>query len=404
MQPFRECAITGYSIISALGNQISSVWDALAKGHHAIKRLDETRSNAIKVAGFIDAESYREFCGPYISKKNDRTTSFSLAAVSQLIQSEQLNTVNSGIILGTGYGTIDMIDQLSQKKYKEGQRFPAYTLTSSMNNSTVSQLSIQFGFKRYNTTLFTACSSGINAIGLAYRLIKHGYEDSIMVVGVESGLSPSILESWASLRAASPLDDPEVACCPFSINRSGVVLGEGAAAILIESKEHAIKRNAKILAEIVSYSTNIDGFHITQSEATSQTAVMKNALTEAKLDIEDIDLISVHGTSTPLGDKSEYTAIYNLFNEKTHTVPINALKSQFGHTIAASGVFETIFSIEMMNRNTILPTIHYTPDPEINLNVITALTPSSLNVVLKNSFAFGGNNACIILKKPNSIF
>ncbi|NBV41799.1 beta-ketoacyl-[acyl-carrier-protein] synthase family protein [bacterium] len=394
-----SCVVTGYSVVTPLGNKVSDVWDALASRHHAVKRLPYV-DLPVKVAAYFDPDQYETYCNPFISKKNDRTTTLSLAAVSELMSgTEGLEPAGTGVIVGTGFGTVETVDRLLKSKYLNGSRFPPYSITSSMGNSTVAQLSIQFGFKRFNTTLYTACSAGTNAIGLAYRLIKHGYEKAIVVVGVESAVSANVLESWASLRAASTVDDPDLACAPFSIHRKGLVAGEGVGAILLESRESAATGHRPMLAEIKGYATNCDGVHLTQADAQSQCAVIREALSDAEIASHDVDLVSSHGTSTPVGDKCEADVIRQIFDKRGGVVPVNALKSQFGHTIGASGVLDTIFSIEMMQRGMILPTIHYEPDPELEINVVSELTSASLSCILKNSFGFGGNNAALVIQK-----
>ena len=267
-----------------------------------------------------------------------------------------------------------------------------------MENATSSQIAMNFGYKGYNSTLFTACSAGTNAIGTAYRLIKHGYAESIIVVGVDASLTPIMLEAWVSLRAASMSDDPGIACAPFSSHRSGLVLGEGVGAILIESPASAEKRGAKILASVTGYATNCDAGHLTQSDLGSQTSVMQEALKDAGESPDSVDMISSHGTSTPVGDKAEAQAIRQVFGDKGKSVPVNALKSQLGHTVGASGVLEVIFSVLMMEHDMILPTINYREDPALGINVVSESIEASINCVLKNSFGFGGNNASLVLR------
>lgn len=394
-----NCVVSGYSVITPFGNSVNETWDILVKGGNAVSSLPIfPERKTPKIAAYIEQERFNTMCNLYLSERTDRSTILALSAVHSLLNTSTFNPNKTGLIVGTGIGTSELPGNLYAKRHRDNKRFPAFTITSCMQNATASRLAITFGLKRFNTTLFTACSSGTNAIGMAYRLISSGQESSIIVVGVDAALNTDILEAWASLRITSDHNDSN-ACCPFSENRSGLVLGEGVGVMMLESYENAKKHNRIPLAEIKGYASNCDATHLTQPDVHSQTMVIAEALHDAKIAPCQIDLISAHGTSTLIADKSESDAINAFFRDQSSHIPVTALKSQFGHTIGASGVLETIFSIEMMRRSTILPTLHYKQDPLINLNIVTSPTTSQITHVLKNSFGFGGNNAALILKK-----
>lgn len=393
------CVVTGVSAITPLGNDLDQIWGQLKLGGNAIRSLgdDIVKTRGIKVAASIDPSQFDRFCPNYKTRKTDRSTTLVLNAVDLLVQKDPtLDLRDAGVILGTGFGITELADHLYRDTYEQKMRVPPHTITSCMENVTASQVAMTYGCRGYNTTLFTACSAGTNALGLAYRLIKHGYEKKIVVIGVDAALTQIMLDAWAALRAGSISDDPNSACLPFSSNRSGLVIGEGVGVMLLESYSSAVARGAMMHAEVLGYASNCDAAHITQSDIYSQAAVISAAIADAKISNQDIDLISAHGTATIVGDKAEADAITLAFGE--NKVPVNALKSQLGHTIGASGILESIFSIMMMQHSTILPTINYTPDPLCQINVIPEATETPIRYVLKNSFGFGGNNASLILK------
>lgn len=374
-------------------------WECLSRGDHAVRALPGISGRRTpKIAAYIPPEVFDSVCLPYLSDRTDRSTILALSASRVLLETLSLDAEQTGLIVGTGFGTSELSGRLYANRHGGNQRFPVFTITSCMQNATASRLAIEFGLKRFNTTLFTACSAGTNAIGMAYRLIASGQESAMLVVGVDAALNPDMLEAWTSLRVTSSRDDI-TACRPFSIHRSGLVLGEGVAVLLLESQENAEKHGRVPCAEVIGYASNCDATHLTQPDVSSQKKVMAEALTEAQIAPEQIDLISAHGTATPVGDKAEADAISAFFGARASEIPVSALKSQFGHTIGASGALETVFSIEMMQRSMVLPTAHYAKDPDIHLNVVAGLMPTPMTYVLKNSFGFGGNNAALVLKK-----
>lgn len=392
------CVVTGMSAITPLGHDLDTMWQQLQSGANAIRPLNgSVKTRGIKVAAYIDPSQFDTYCPDYKSKKTDRSTTLALNAVNLLIQQDPtLDLRDAGVILGTGFGITELADHLYRDTYEKKLRVPPHTITACMENVTASQVAMTYGCRGYNSTLFTACSAGTNALGLAYRLIKHGYERKMLVIGVDASLTQIMLDAWAALRAGSISDNPSQACLPFSQNRSGLVVGEGVGVMLLESSDSASSRKATVHAKIAGYASNCDAAHITQSDVNSQAAVIKSALSDAGLSNQDIQMISAHGTATVVGDKAEAEAI-NLVFGANNGIPVNALKSQLGHTIGASGILESIFSIMMMQKSTILPTINYTPDPLCPINVIPKTTHADMGHVLKNSFGFGGNNTSLIL-------
>ncbi len=395
-----QCFVSAYSAITPFGSCVNDTWRKLVSGETAIRPLENKLrgTRGIKVAAYIDQDQFESFCPNYRTKKSDRSTVLALNAVDWLIkQYPDLDLNDAGVIVGTGFGVTELADQLYQGIYERKARVPPHTITACMENVTASQVAMIHGCRGFNTTLFTACSAGTNALGLAYRLIKHGYEKRVIVIGVDASLTQTILDAWAVLRAATMSGDPDNASLPFSLNRTGLVIGEGVGVMVLESDDSVTTRNAPIYAEIVGYASNCDAAHITQSDIHSQANVIKMAVADANISLGQIGLISAHGTATVVGDKAESDAI-NLVFGRGNDVPVNALKSQLGHTIGASGVLESIFSIMMMQHNTILPTINYLADPACPIRVISKVSESKINYFLKNSFGFGGNNAALIFK------
>jgi 3-oxoacyl-[acyl-carrier-protein] synthase II len=270
------------------------------------------------------------------------------------------------------------------------------------------QIAINMGIRGINFAVVTACATGTNSIGEASEIIRRGQTDVMLAGGCEAAIVPLAMAGLSKMGAMSTYSgDPTRASRPFNLDRTGFVMGEGAAVIVLESLNHAQSRNAKILAELVSYGSTNDAFHISAPaiNGTGAAVCMKMALERGDIDIQDIDYINAHGTGTPLNDKSETTAIKTVFGDLAYKIPISSTKSMTGHLLGAAGAIEAVFSVKTIQDGIIPPTINYeVPDPECDLDYVpNQARPSQVKYVMSNSFGFGGHNATIIFREYEKV-
>ena len=406
----RRVAITGMGIISPLGNSCASFFDGLAAGKSAIKRMTGAYSERLSTRIAAEVNFVPE---EYFPKKNartlDRVSQFARVAASQAwmdagIELSEENKRRAGVYLGTGMGGArtleDSYAQLFEQKVK---RLHPLTVVMVMNNAAASAISIEHGLKGPCLTFSTACSSSAVAIGEAFRLIKHGYADTMLAGGTESLLTCGIMMSWESIGTlAREAEDPSTSCRPFSKDRTGFVLGEGAAVMVLESWDQATKRGARIYGEVAGYGSTSDGEHITKPSVEGQASAMQAALDEAGMSPKHIDYINAHGTATVANDVAETQAIRKVFGQRAYDIPISSTKSMHGHLLGAAGAVELVAAVLAMRNRTVPPTATLAvPDPECDLDYVPgkARTGIDLKTVMSNSFAFGGTNAVLIVRK-----
>jgi 3-oxoacyl-[acyl-carrier-protein] synthase II len=344
----------------------------------------------------------------------DRGTQFALAAAQQAVQDAALEINESncdriGAVIGTGIGGIDT---LSQQFYNFVERGPSrvspFLVPMMLPDTPGGTIAIKMGIKGVNLAVVTACATGTNAIGEASEIIRRGQTDVMLAGGCEASIVPLAMAGLSKMGAMSTYSgDPTRASRPFNLDRTGFVMGEGAAVIVLESLEHAQSRNANILAELVSYGSTNDAFHISAPAINGSGAAncMNMALERGDLDIEDIDYINAHGTGTPLNDKSETAAIKTVFGDRAYQIPVSSTKSMTGHLLGAAGAVEAMFSVKTIQDGIIPPTINYeVPDPECDLDYVpNQARPDQVKYVMSNSFGFGGHNATIILSKYDKV-
>jgi 3-oxoacyl-[acyl-carrier-protein] synthase II len=270
-----------------------------------------------------------------------------------------------------------------------------------MFNSLSSNLSIHFGLLGTNVVIAAACSSGANAIGLATMLIRHGYADTVLAGGADSSLTPALFASWTRLRVLAQHPEPQKASRPFDRQRNGMVLGEGAAMVVLEARENAERRGLAPLATIRGYGTSSDAYHITAPTIAGQQRAMENCLADADLLAKDIDYINAHGTGTKANDETEARAIVEICGRRGSDMPLSSTKSMLGHSLGASGAMELIVCVESLRHGFVPPTLNcHEPDPDLGLDYVPNVgRPHAMTVVVSNSFAFGGSNASILLEK-----
>jgi 3-oxoacyl-[acyl-carrier-protein] synthase II len=407
----RRVAITGLGIISPCGNNIDDFSANLMAGKSGVRRISSTYSNAlsVKIAAEVDFNPLDYFTKRQASSM-DRFNQFALAAASQSWKDAELSLdakekERTGVYIGSGMGGANTIEDLYHQLFRHNaDRVKPLTVLMVMNNASASHISIEYGLSGPCLTISTACASSSNAIGEAFRQIRDGYADVMLAGGAEAFLTYGGFRSWESLRvlAVEDAQDPSKSCKPFSKNRTGLVLGEGAAIVALEEMERAVSRGASIYAELLGYGSTSDADHMTRPSFGGQARAISEALKETGLLPEDIDYINAHGTATQWNDLLETQAIKKVFGDYAYKVPISSTKSMHGHTMGAAGAIEFIVSLLAIKHQSVPPTINLVlPDPECDLDYVPNIGRKGVkvNTVMSNSFAFGGTNAVLIVRK-----
>lgn len=409
----QRVVITGLSIVSPLGNTISDLTHNVFSGISGIKRLetpfvDEMDCKIAAQSQFNPADHFTKHAYSML----DRTSQIALHASNEAIKDANLSLDDAmrprmGVYLGTGMGGAQSIEDGYVRLYKDGaSRLKPFTVLMSMNNAAASAIALEHQLTGPNQTFSTACSSSAVAIGEASRLIRHGYADVMLAGGAEALLTFGTMKAWEALRTLAEEDPNDIgaSCKPFSTDRTGLVLGEGAAILVLESYEHAMARGAKIYAEIAGYGAANDCNHITQPSVNGQSATMQAGLRDACLSAESIQYINAHGTGTKLNDVTETNSIKNVFGAHAYELSVSSTKSMHGHLMGAAGALEAVITTLAVYNDTLPPTINLTnPDPECDLDYVpnVSKTLPRLEYAMSNSFAFGGTGASLILRKSN---
>ncbi|HHT66017.1 MAG TPA: beta-ketoacyl-ACP synthase II [Clostridiales bacterium] len=404
--------ITGLGAITPLGNTVDLFWENIKKGKCGIKRITrfDTEDFQVKIAAQIDEFDPQDYMDKKEARRMDRYTQFAMAASNMAVKQAELdmakvNAERFGVILGSGIGGIETLENQAGILLTKGpSRVSPFFIPMMIGNMAAGQISIAFGARGANTTIVTACASATNAIGEAFRTIKGGFADVIITGGSEAPITKLALAGFCSMKALSTNnDDPQRSCRPFDLNRDGFVMGEGAGMLVLESYEHAVRRGAKILAEIIGYGLTADAFHITAPapEGEGGARAMKEALADGGINADEVDYINAHGTSTPYNDKFETAAIKSVLAGHAEKVAVSSTKSMTGHLLGAAGGIEAIVVVKAIEDQFLPATINYqTPDPECDLDYVPNQgRKGKIGAALSNSFGFGGQNACIAVKK-----
>jgi beta-ketoacyl-acyl-carrier-protein synthase II len=404
----RRVAVTGMGVVSPLGNDAASFFASLAQGKSGIRRLDAAFCNRLTapIAAPALFDAGQHFPAPKL-RMLDRVSQLALHAARQAIDDAEISFDAAdrrriGVFIGTGLGGSETTDDGYQTVYGErSDRVKPYSVLMAMINAAASWIGIEYQLEGPNLTYSTACSSSAVAIGEASRRISSGEVDLMIAGGSEAPLTFGTLKAWEALRTVASEDpiDPSRSCKPFSKDRSGLVLGEGAAIVVLEEWERAVRRGARIHAELLGYGLSTDAAHITRPTADGQTRAMMLALQSAQLPALSIDYINAHGTGTQANDPVETTAIKSVFGERAHRLPVSSTKSMHGHLLGAAGALEFVASVLAMQQKILPPTMHLQePDPECDLDYVPmqARKNVELHAVMSNSFAFGGTNAVLI--------
>lgn len=408
----KRVVVTGMGIISPVGNSLDEAWQNAANGVSGAQRIPEFEEAGLKVQIGAPVKNFdaEEFMGRREIRRTDRVTHFGLYACQQAmddsgIEVSQEDPYEFGVLMGTGIGGIQsLIDGIVGVLDKGPNSVSPLLLPMMLPDSPAGKIAIELGLRGPNMSISTACATGNNCIGEAYEIVRRGSATMMMAGSSEAGMVQLAVASLANMQALSRRnDDPEGASRPFSGDRDGFLIAEGAAALVLEELEHAKARGARIYAEITGYGSTCDAFHVTAPMENGEGAqgAMRRALDSAGLEPEDISYINAHGTSTPLNDVSETRAIKGVFGEQAYRVPISSTKSVTGHLMGSAGSVEAVFSVAAICNQFIPPTINLnTPDPECDLNYVPNVgVQADLKHVMSNSFGFGGHNAVLIFSQ-----
>lgn len=414
----KRVVVTGLGAVTPLGNDVETTWKNALEGVSGAGPITQFDASKFKTKFACEVKDFDP--GKYFDRKElrkaDRYTQLAVAASEESITDsgldlEKENLDRIGVIVSAGIGGIKTFEEevVNYTKHEElGPKFNPFFIPKMISDIASGLISMRHGLRGPNFGTVSACASSTHSAISAFDIIRLGKADVIVAGGAEAAISISGVGGFNALTALSTRNDsPETASRPFSASRDGFVIGEGAACLVLEELEHALARGAKIYAEIVGGGMSADAYHLTAShpEGTGAKLVMRNALQDANMNADEIDYINVHGTSTPVGDKSESKAIKEVFGDHAYKLNISSTKSMTGHLLGAAGALEAMFSILSVKNDIVPPTINHEEgddDPEIDYNLNFTFNKSQkreVRAALSNTFGFGGHNACVIVKK-----
>ena len=407
----RRVVVTGIGAVTPLGNDAHTTWENIIAGKSGIGPL--TRLNAddfpAKVAGELKDFDIEKYVDRKEARKMDRFTHYAIAASVMAVEDAKLDITDSnaervGVWIGSGIGGLETLENQHETFLNRGyKRVSPFFVPMMIPDMAAGQVSIKIGAKGINSCTVTACATGTNSIGDAFKVIQRGDADVMVTGGTEAPITKMSVAGFCANTALSSNPDPNTACRPFDVNRDGFVLSEGAGIIVLEELEHALNRGATIYAEIAGYGATGDAFHITAPAPGGEggARAMKIAIADAGLTPEDVQYINAHGTSTPYNDKYETAAIKTVFGDHAYKVAVSSTKSMTGHLLGAAGGIEAIFTALSIRDGIIPPTIHIeTPDPECDLDYVpNEARKADVKAAISNSLGFGGHNATLLFKK-----
>ncbi len=407
----RRVVVTGLGAVTPIGNDIASMWEAVKAGQCGIDRITafDTENFKVKLAGELKGFEPEQYIDKRELRKMARFSVYAGCAAMQAVNDSGLNfeaedSSRCGVILSSGIGGIDVIEQEDHRGMEKGyERVSPYFIPTAICNMAAGQIAIAHGLHGMCSCSVTACASGTNAVGDSFHYIRDGYADIMLAGGTEAGITPLSIGGFASMKALHTGDDPMRASIPFDAERSGFVMGEGAGVLVLEEYEHALKRGAKIYCELAGYGANCDAYHITapRPDGSMAAACMSLAVQDAGLKPSDIAYINAHGTSTPLNDSGETKAVKLAFGEHARELMISSTKSMTGHLLGASGAVEAIITVLSIYDSYVPATINYKiPDPECDLDIVpNEGRHAEIKAAMSNSLGFGGHNASLVFKK-----
>ncbi len=410
---FNRVVVTGIGLETPLGSTIDKVWENLIKGVSGIKRLDsiiDVEDLTVKIGAPVENFNFEEYIKPKEAKRMDRFSQFAITSAMKALQDSGLeitpeNADEVGVVIGSGVGGINVFEEQGLIFLQKGpRRISPFFIPMLISNMAAGLVAIYSGAKGPNSNTVTACAAGTHAVGDAYEIIKRGDAQAILAGGTEAALTRMAVGGFASMRALSTRnDEPETASRPFDVDRDGFIMGEGATVLVLESLQSALRRDARIYAEIVGYGLTGDAHHITAPAPEGEGAqrAMKMAMKKGNIELEMVDYINAHGTSTPLNDKTETEAIKAVFGEHAYKLKISSTKSMTGHLLGATGAFEAAATCLTILHDKIPPTMNlHNPDPDCDLDYVpNKYEDYEVNIALSNSLGFGGHNGTLVFKK-----
>ena len=406
----RRIVVTGMGAVTPIGNTVAEYEDGLYSGRNGIEPIThfDTSEFTCRLAGEIKGLDPTTVVDRKDMTRMDQFTVLAMVAADEaLAQSRLLENVDLdrvGVIIGTGTGGMGTFEEQHARLLKGGpRRVSPFFVPMLISDIAAGQVSIRYGLKGPNYCVISACATASTAIGDAFRMLLYGDADAIVAGGTEASILPMAIAGFANMRALSRNPDPATACRPFDSERDGFVMGEGAGMLILEELEHALRREAPILAELVGYGATADAFHITAPAEGGEGAVraMRIAMKDGNAQPEEVGYINAHGTSTQANDKNETQAIKTVFGAHAQDLIVSSTKSMTGHLLGAAGAIEAIACIFALRRQEIPPTINFqTPDPECDLNYSpNTATKHTFEYALSNTFGFGGHNAVLLMRR-----
>ena len=405
----RRVVVTGLGAVTPIGNNVDDFWTSVKAGKIGFDHITkfDTTDYKCHIAAELKDFNPQDFMDRKAAKRMEPFSQYAVAAAKQAIDDSGLDIEKEdpymvGCAIGSGIGSLQAMERETQKLYEKGpNRVNPLLVPLMICNMAAGNVSIQFGLKGKSINDVTACATGTNTIGEAYRSIQYGEADVMVAGGTEGSVCPIGISGFTALTALSTVDDPAKCSLPFDKNRSGFVMGEGAGVVILEELEHAKARGAKIYAEVVGYGCSSDAYHITspQEDGAGAARAMTNAMSDAGVTPADVKYINAHGTGTHHNDLFETRAIKLAFGDEAANLKINSTKSMIGHLLGAAGAVEFITCVKEIQDGFIHKTVGYeTPDEEIDLNYCKDSYEEAVEYALSNSLGFGGHNASILLK------
>ncbi len=406
----KRVVVTGLGCISPVGNDVPTFWQSLTDGRHGFGPITkfDTSQLKVKVAAEVKDFAPERYMEKTEIRKADLFSQYAIAAASQAVEESGIGGAvepdRFGVYMSSGIGGINTLITETEKMLEKGpSRVSPFFIPMMIANMASALVAIRFCARGPVLPIVTACATSTHSVGEAFRAIQHGYADAIIAGGAEAAINELAVAGFANCMALSKSNDPDTCCTPFDRRRSGFVMGEGAAALVLEEYEHAVKRGAKIYCEISGYSNTCDAYHMTapHPEAIGSIAMIKNIFKDSERVPDEHLYINPHGTSTPLNDKAETMAIKEVLGELAYKIPVSSTKSMTGHMLGAAGAIEAIASIKALETGIIPPTVGYAePDPECDLDYVPgSARKAELNMALSLSLGFGGHNAGVLFNK-----
>ena len=407
----RRVVVTGLGAITPIGNNVEDFWNGIKQGKCGIDEITlfDTTNFKAKLAGEVKNYNPEDFLDKKSAKRLDRFSQFAVIASKEAMKDSGISEENTdmtrvGAIISSGIGGLNTIEEQNRNLLEKGpDRISPMFIPTAIVNMATGNVAIELGIKGESYSMVTACASATHSIGEAFRAIRHGYQDAMVVGGTEASITPTGVAGFSNIKALSTTTDKLRASIPFDKERSGFVMGEGAGVIILEELEHAKKRNAKIYAEMIGYGASSDAYHITSPlpDGEGGARAMINAMKDAEVMPKDITYINAHGTSTPLNDKCETSAVKTALGEYATTVMVSSTKGHTGHLLGAAGGIEAIACVKAIEDNFVPATIGYKEkDEECDLDIVPNVGRNTeVKVAMSNSLGFGGHNSTIIFKK-----